>query len=88
MDFGDSKFADGKLFIKLAESIDPKVVNWDLVAEGRDNTQKEMNTKYAISIARKLGAPAFLVCEDILTPNEKFIQMFLFSLYDLKYNKD
>ena len=82
--FNDPKFKDGRLLIKLAASIEPKVVNWDLVTEGATPEDMKMNAKYAISIARKLGAVLFLVWDDITGLNKKMILIFVCSLYDLK----
>ena len=44
-----------------------------------------MNAKYAISIARKLGAIIFLVWDDIIELNKKMILIFVCSLYDLAH---
>ena len=45
-----------------------------------------MNAKYAISIARKLGAIIFMVWDDIPKINKKMLLIFVCSLYDLKHN--
>ena len=82
--FNDPKFKDGQLLIKLAASIEPKVVNWDLVTEGATPEDMKMNANYAISIARKLGAVLFLVWDDITSLNKKMILIFVCALYDLK----
>lgn len=85
--FGDDQFTDGKILIKLAASIEPRMINWDLVTEGVTEDDKMMNAKYAISIARKLGAIIFLVWDDIAVRiNKKMILIFVCSLYDLKHN--
>lgn len=84
--FGDEQFATGKLLIKLAASIEPRIVNWELVTEGGTDDDRMMNAKYAISIARKLGATIFCVWEDIPKLNKKMILIFVCSLYDLKHN--
>ena len=84
--FGDPQFGDGKILIKLAANIEPRIVNWDLVTEGVTDSDKEMNAKYAISIARKLGAIIFLVWDDIPKLNKKMMLIFVCSLYDLKHN--
>jgi plastin-1 len=49
-----------------------------------NDDQKTMNAKYAISIARKLGAVIFLVWEDVLELNQKMMLIFIASLYELK----
>lgn len=43
----------------------------------------ENNAKYAISIARKLGASIFLVWEDIKEVKTKMLTTFLAALYDV-----
>ena len=84
--FNDRKFEDGRLLIRLAATIEPRVVNWDLVHEGQTDEDKMMNAKYAISIARKLGAIIFMVWDDIPKINKKMLLIFVCSLYDLKHN--
>ena len=32
--FADQAFSDGKILIKLAGSIEPRIINWDLVTPG------------------------------------------------------
>jgi len=85
-DFKDPKFADGQLLIKLCAEIEPRIINWDLVGKTGSDEDKENNAKYAISIARKLGAVIFLVWDDIPELNKKMILIFVCSLYDLKHN--
>ena len=84
--FGDAQFSSGKLLIKLAATIEPRMINWDLVTEGETEEDREMNAKYAISIARKLGAIIFCVWDDIPNLNKKMLLIFVCSLYDLKHN--
>lgn len=81
--FRDKKLADGRYLIKLCASLEPRIVNWDLVTAGETDEDKELNAKYAISIARKLGATIFLVWDDIPKVNPKMILIFVASLYDL-----
>lgn len=57
-----------------------------MVTEGETDEDKEMNAKYAISIARKLGAIIFMVWDDIPRLNKKMLLIFACSLYDLKHN--
>ena len=66
-DFKDKSLASGKYLIELAASIEPRSVNWDLVQEGETEEEKGNNAKYAIAIARKLGAVIFAVWEDIVS---------------------
>jgi hypothetical protein len=70
----------------LCALIDSSIVNWDLVKEGKSAEDKELNAKYAIALARKLGAVVFLVWDDIPDLNKKMILIYVCSLYDLKFN--
>jgi len=85
-DFKDAKFADGQLLIKLCAVIDAPIINWELVGTTGSDEDKENNAKYAISIARKLGAIIFMVWDDIPALNKKMILIFVCSLYDMKHN--
>jgi hypothetical protein len=82
--FKSANLANGRSLIKLCGAIEPRVINWDLVTPGTTDEEKELNAKYAISIARKLGAIIFLVWEDIPHLNPKMIMIFVASLWDLK----
>lgn len=84
--FNDPQLADGRLLIKLTGSVEPRIINWDLVTPGTTDEEKQMNAKYAISIARKLGAIIFMVWDDIPRLNKKMILIFVCSIYDLKHN--
>ena len=73
----------------MIESIEPSVINRDLVTEGTTEQDKLMNGKYAISVAHKLGisffaTPKDIVCEDIKDLNQDMILTFVCELYDLK----
>ena len=82
--FDDEKFGDGNLLIKLCATIEPRAINPDLVMKGETEEEMILNAKYAISIARKLGAIIFLVYDDILGLNKKMLLIFVCALYDLK----
>ena len=82
--FNDPKFEDGNLLIKLCESIEPRAINPELVMKGETEEEKILNAKYAISVARKLGAVVFLIYDDILGLNKKMLLIFVCTLYDLK----
>lgn len=82
--FGDQQFSDGLILIKLAEAIEPRIINPDLVLPGETEEDKVLNCKYAISLARKLGAVVFLVYDDILGCNSKMMLIFTCAMFDLK----
>ena len=75
--FNDPIFADGRILIKLIEAIEPRVVNWALVSRGMTYKARLENAKYAISLARKLGAVVFIVPDDIPSLNAKMIFVFV-----------
>lgn len=85
--WNDAKFADGTLLVKLCATIEPKIINWELVtSENANDEQKANNARYAISLARRLGAIVFCVHDDIIALNKKMILVFVCALYDLKHN--
>ena len=46
-----------------------------------------MNAKYALSVARGLGALIFVVWEDITEVKSKLLLTFLASIYDVAQNR-
>lgn len=83
--FRDKNLKDGVFYINLCAAIEPRIIDWDLVYKGDNLTdeQMEMNAKYAISIARKLGAIIFMVWEDVLELNGKMATIFISTLFEL-----
>jgi hypothetical protein len=67
----------------VCEGIQHGCVNWDIVTPGSTDEEKALNSKYAISIARMLGAVVFCVWEDIVAIKEKMILVFICSLHDV-----
>lgn len=66
----------------MCHGIDRSVVNWDLVVTEPGNEEdKANNAKYAISVARKLGACVFVVAEDIVQVMSRMIMLFCASLW-------
>ena len=62
----DKSLKNSIFFISLMCAIEPRAINWDIVIQDKeDNESLENNAKYALSIARKIGASIFLVWEDI-----------------------
>lgn len=52
--------------------------------KGETDEEKANNAKYAISIARKLGAVVFCVWEDIVNVNYKMILVLVCSLFGIQ----
>ena len=83
----DKKLGNSLYFINIMKSIEPRSINWDIVVTDKDDDEsKQNNAKYAISIARKLGATVFLVWEDIAEVKSKLLLTFLASLYEVGQN--
>jgi hypothetical protein len=81
--FRDKSLKNGRFLIDLCAGIEPRAVNWDLVTAGEEEEDRTNNAKYAISIARKLGATIFCVWEDISKVNQKMILVFVCALNDV-----
>lgn len=85
--FKDPKISSGLWLIHLCEGIQKNCVNWEIVTEGATDEDKALNAKYAISIARMLGAVVFCIWEDIIACKEKMILVFICSLHEVAKNK-
>lgn len=80
----DQALSDGTFLIKLTAAVEPRAINWDIVMKGETDEEKANNAKYAISIARKLGAVVFCVWEDIVNVNYKMILILVCSLFQIQ----
>ncbi|KAJ3281291.1 hypothetical protein HK104_000099 [Borealophlyctis nickersoniae] len=78
--FKDSDLRNGLFFLDLLSGIKKGIVNYDLVTPGVTDEDAKMNAKYAISIARKLGATIFVLPEDIVEVKPKMILTFVGTL--------
>ena len=85
----EKKLNDGLFWIELLSSIEKRCIRWELVVkENLSDKDKEMNAKYALSVARGLGAMIFVVWEDITEVKSKLLLTFLASLYDVAQTRD
>ncbi|EFC46337.1 predicted protein [Naegleria gruberi] len=80
--FEDSSLTDGVFLINLCHAISPQSCNLEMISD-----DKEQNAKYAISVARKIGAVVFLLWEDIVEVKKKMILSFVASLMLLSHKK-
>jgi len=74
--FKDVTLKNGRFIIDLLNSINDRIINYDLLTDGDDPQDALQNAKYAISIARKLGATIFLLPEDIVEVKPKMLLTF------------
>ncbi|KNC99423.1 fimbrin [Spizellomyces punctatus DAOM BR117] len=81
--FKDPSLSTGIFFLDLLNGIKKGVVNYELVTSGESEDDAKMNAKYAISIARKLGATIFVLPEDIVEVKPKMILTFVGTLMAL-----
>lgn len=68
------------LQVDLLSAVEPRCINLAVVTLGTSAQEREMNAKYVISTARKLGCSLFLLWEDIVEVNSKMILVFVASL--------
>ena len=85
----EKKLSDGLFWIELLAAIEPRSIRWDFVIKDNPSDKdKEMNAKYALSVARGLGALIFVVWEDITEVKSKLLLTFLASLYDVAQTRE
>eukprot|EP00298_Acanthocystis_sp_HF-20_P017573 c21780_g1_i1.p1 GENE.c21780_g1_i1~~c21780_g1_i1.p1 ORF type:complete len:965 (-),score=396.06 c21780_g1_i1:113-3007(-) len=78
--FKDDILRDGKFFLHLMDSLKPGVVKYNLIKDDNSVDSCLQNCRYAISIARKIGAGIFVCVEDILNLRPKMIFIFVAAL--------
>jgi len=64
--FRDSSLRTGHFFLDVLAGIKKGIVDYDLVTPGQTDDEAKLNAKYAISIARKLGATIFVLPDDLV----------------------
>lgn len=83
--FQDSSISDGKVVIDLIDSIKPGSINYDNVKEGGNAEENLENAKYAVSMARKIGARVYALPEDIAEVKPKMIMTVFACLMAMDY---
>jgi len=78
--FHDPSLKDGIFLIELVDAVRPSSVEWTLVERGDTAKDHLLNAKYAISIARKIGAVVFALPEDIVEVKNKMIMTYVAAL--------
>ncbi|XP_046327103.2 plastin-2-like [Haliotis rufescens] len=72
--FNDPIIQDGIVVLKIIDKIRPGVVNWELVSQAESEEMKSLNNaKYAISLARKIGARVYALPEDIVEGKKNMV---------------
>ena len=75
--FRDKSLASGVFLLELLTAMRPQTVNPEMITPGGSDEEKILNAKYAISVARKLGAAVFLTYEDIVEVKPKMMLTFI-----------
>lgn len=83
--FQDSSIADAKVVIDLIDSIKSGSINYDLVKSTGNKEDNLENAKYAISMARKIGARVYALPEDITEVKHKMVMTVFACLMALDY---
>ncbi|XP_033752651.1 plastin-1-like [Pecten maximus] len=71
--FKDRKLSDGKIILDLIDAIQPGSVKYSNFQDGNTEEENLSNAKYAISLARKIGARVYALPEDIVEYKPKMI---------------
>ena len=68
--------------LKLIDSLQPGTIDWSLVnlEAGADEDMLMRNAKYAVTMARKIGAPVYALPEDIVSLRPKMVMTVFASL--------
>jgi len=85
--FSDDSLKDGLYFIHLVGAVEPDIVNWELVTVGGSDEDQLLNARYAISLARKMGAIVFLLPEDIQEVRNKMCMTFCAAVMAESYKR-
>ncbi|KAG0373050.1 hypothetical protein BGX24_012238 [Mortierella sp. AD032] len=78
--FKDSSFRTGVFVCDVLNGVRPGSVDYAMVSRGTNPEDAKLNAKYAISVARKIGAVIFVLPEDIIECRAKLILTFIGSL--------
>ncbi|KAM9321171.1 plastin-2 [Gastrophryne carolinensis] len=72
--FKDGKISTSMPVLDLIDSIQPGAINYDILkTDDLDDNEKLNNAKYAISMARKIGARVYALPEDVVEVKPKMV---------------
>ncbi|CAL8091688.1 unnamed protein product [Calicophoron daubneyi] len=71
--FGDPGLASGRTLIDLIDAIRPGSVDYGVVLPGKGKQEQLANARYAIPLARRIGACVYAVPEDLVEMKSKMI---------------
>lgn len=85
--FKDKSLKTSEFFFDLLFAVEKRIINWDLVTAASTEEEQLLNARYAISIARKLGAVIFLLPEDVVEVKDKLILTFVAAIMAVSLQK-
>lgn len=72
--FKDAAIKTSQCVVDLIEAIKPGIINYAMMSSGEDDEDDLiLNAKYAISMARKLGARVYALPEDLVQVKSKMV---------------
>lgn len=84
--FQDSKIATARPIIDLIDAIKPGVINYELLQENGGTYEEDLaNAKYALSMARRIGARVYALPEDIVEVKHKMVMTVFACLMSKDY---
>merc|ERR1712012_401631 len=84
--FQDSKISTAKPIIDLIDAIKPGVINYELLQENGGTYEEDLaNAKYALSMARRIGARVYALPEDIVEIKHKMVMTVFACLMSKDY---
>eukprot|EP01134_Creolimax_fragrantissima_P002931 CFRG2931T1 len=87
--FKDASISNSLAIIDLIDSIKPGSINYEyVIANATSENDKMANAKYAISMARKVGAGVYALPEDIVEVNQKMVMTVFACIMFASYAKE
>merc|ERR1739838_1129247 len=84
--FKDKSISNSHVVLDLIDAIVPGSIDYALVSEGNDDEEKLDNAKYAVSMARKVGARLYALPEDLVEVKPKMVLTVFACLMGLGLN--
>jgi len=78
--FKDSSLGSGVYLLNLLGAIESRAINPAIPTAGETDEERAKNCKYAIAVARKIGAQVFCTWEDIRDVKPKMLMTFIGSI--------
>ncbi|CAH3045459.1 unnamed protein product [Porites lobata] len=71
--FKDPAISSSQAVLDLVDAIKPGIVDYSLVTPGDTDEEKHENAKYALSVARKIGATTYALPDDLVEVKPKMV---------------